>query len=264
MNHFVERPVLDRYRFMNRNLRGANAMDHYFDAIAAGKDLAQSGMQALQKDGFIVITGPVPGSKMDALASAYDLAVLQADPADVGEGGATTRVHDFVNRSKEFDDLYLHAPLLEACSQVIRQPFKLSNLLARTLNPQRPAQKLHVDFPGDENGWPMVGFIFMVDEFRPENGATYFLPGSQGLNCPPDIAGSLVQACGPAGSMIVYNGSTWHGHAANVTDRSRRSIQGAYIRRTKKSSINLPDRMRPETLERIGPLAEYLLALRGG
>lgn len=198
---------------------------------------------------------------MAELANAYDLAVLQADPADVGKGGSTTRVHDFVNRGAEFDSLYLHAPVLEACCQILGQPFKLSSLLARTLNPKKPGQRLHVDFPADKNGWPMVGFIFMIDDFGPENGATCFLPGSQGSKCIHDLPDSLVRACGRAGSMIVYNGSSWHGHGANVSDRPRRSIQGAYIRRMEKSSLDMSLRMRPETLQRISPLAKYLLAL---
>jgi ectoine hydroxylase-related dioxygenase (phytanoyl-CoA dioxygenase family) len=61
--------------------------------------------------------------------------------------------------------------------------------------------------------------------------------------------------------VIVYNGSVWHGHAANSTDKPRRSIQGAYIRREAQSGINLPARMRPETLARISPLAKYVLAV---
>ena len=68
----------------------------------------------------------------------------------------------------------------------------------------------------------------------------------------------VVPACGPAGSMILYNGSVWHGHGANPTDRPRRSIQGAYIRRTLESSGTL--RTNAETLDRIAPLAQYLLA----
>ena len=28
--------------------------------------------------------------------------------------------------------------------------------------------------------WPLVGFILMVDEFRPDNGATRFVPGRTG------------------------------------------------------------------------------------
>ena len=77
----------------------------------------------------------------------------------------------------------------------------------------------------------MVGFILMIDDFTPENGATCFAPGSQGMDALPPSC-SLVQACGPSGSLIVFNGSVWHGHGANGTDTPRRSIQGAYIRRT--------------------------------
>lgn len=236
-------------------------MDHWFDSIAAESHLTHAALQALASDGFVIVPGPVPDAGLAALSDAYDRAVLEADPADVGRGGTTTRVHDFVNRGPEFDALYLHAPVLEASCRIIAQPFKLSSLLSRTLHPHQPAQKLHADFPGDVNGWPMVGFIFMVDEFRPENGATCFLPGSQGANDLADVDRSLVQACGPAGSMILYNGSVWHCHGANQTAAPRRSIQGAYIRRTEKSNINLPARMRPETLARISPLTRYLLAL---
>lgn len=236
-------------------------MDHWFETIAAGTNLTATAVRALRNEGFVVIPGSMPETSLAGLANAYDHAVLNANPADVREGSATTRVHGFVNRGAAFDAVYLHAPVLEACCRVIGQPFKLSSLLARTLNPQKPSQKLHVDFPGDEQGWPMLGFILMIDEFRPENGGTVFLRRSQGVKDPSDVSGSLVQACGPAGSMILYNGSTWHGHAANVTDHPRRSIQGAYIRRTEKSALDWSARMRVETLERIGPLATYLLAL---
>ena len=236
-------------------------MDHWFQTIAAGSNLTASSVQALLNEGFVVIPGAIPDASLAGLANAYDHAVLNADPSDVGRGSTTTRVHDFVNRGPAFDEVYLNAPVLEACCRVIGHPFKLSSLLARTLNPHKPPQKLHVDFPGDEQGWPMLGFILMVDEFRPENGATFFLLGSQGVEDPSEVSGSLVQACGPAGSMILYNGSTWHGHAANVTDHPRRSIQGAYIRRTEKSALDWSARMRVETLDRIGPLAKYLLAL---
>lgn len=115
----------------------------------------------------------------------------------------------------------------------------------------------------------MVGFILMVDEFRSDNGATRFMLGSHMWStipddlmndCLADYEGQVV-TCGPAGSIIVYNGSVWHGHTANSSGAPRRSIQGAYIRREAQSGVNLPARMRPETLARIGPLARYLLAI---
>ena len=111
----------------------------------------------------------------------------------------------------------------------------------------------------------MVGFIVMVDDFTNENGATRFIAGSHlWPNHPTEIPADDHQqaaACGPAGSMIVYNGSMWHGHGANVTSRARRSIQGAFIRRDAQSAGNLAGRMRPDTLARTGQLATYLLDL---
>jgi ectoine hydroxylase-related dioxygenase (phytanoyl-CoA dioxygenase family) len=233
-------------------------MDHWFASISAETQLSSEAVHALRTDGFIVIPGPVPKAKVAALADLYDQAVSDVAPDDIKVGSTTTRVRDFVNRNAEFDELYLHPPILQACCCIIKQPFKLSTMHARTLRPRTPAQRLHVDFPADAQGWPMVGFIFMIDTFTAENGATCFIPASQGTQEPP-VRPDLVPACGPAGSVIVFNGSVWHGHGSNHTDTPRRSIQGSYIRRTETSGENLPARMRPETLHRIGPLAKYLL-----
>ena len=233
--------------------------DPWFESLAGSAALSQSELLALQEDGFVVTRGPVLATALPGLSGAYDSAFLQADRVDVKEGSTTTRVLDFVNRGPEFDGLYLHAPLLEACCKIIKEPFRLSNLVARTLNPGKVPKKLHVDFPNDDDGWPMVGFIFMIDSFRSENGATCFLPCSQGLTAAPDTFDGVVPACGPAGSMLIYNGSVWHEHGANLTDSPRRSVQGALIRRREKPATDWRTRMGPETLSRLGPLATYLL-----
>jgi ectoine hydroxylase-related dioxygenase (phytanoyl-CoA dioxygenase family) len=110
----------------------------------------------------------------------------------------------------------------------------------------------------------------MIDEFRRDNGATRFIPGSHHWPTVPDELEraqrwdneNQILACGSAGSMIVFNGSVWHGHTANSSDEPRRSIQGAYIRREAPSGENLPERMRLDTLARIGLLAKYILAVQ--
>jgi hypothetical protein len=235
-------------------------MDSWFASILAETQLAPEAAYRLQTDGFVVMPGPLPVARLAGLAQRYDEAVSGASSEDVKVGSTTTRVRDFVNRHAEFDGIYLYPPILQACCRTIELPFKLSTLHARTLKSRTPAQQLHVDFPSDAQGWPMVGFIFMIDDFAPGNGATCFIPGSQGVEAPPDSS-RLVPACGPAGSVIVYNGAVWHGHGPNHTDIPRRSIQGAYIRRTEDSDENLPARMMPETLDRIAALAKYLLAV---
>src|SRR3954462_5124877 len=173
------------------------------------------GLPRCPSNGLSSCPGPVPGASLARLAHSYDEAVSGAAPDDIKVGSTTTRVRDFVNRDAEFDELYLYPPILQACCRVIEQPFKLSTMHARTLRPRTPAQRLHVDFPSDNQGWPMVGFILMIDDFTPENGATCFALGSQGMEALP-ASFSLVQAYGRSGSLIVFNGSVWHGHGANI------------------------------------------------
>lgn len=184
-------------------------------------------------------------------------------------GSTSTRVSDFVNRGPEFDELYVCQPLLKACCHIIGQPFKLSSMHARTLHPHAQAQGLHIDFKPDEERFPLVSFIWMVDEFRGNNGATQFVPGSHNWSEIPheltsnrlaEFENQIVKACGQAGSVIIFNGSVLHGHSENATDTPRRSIQGAFIPRDAQAGTDFSTRMRSETRARISTLARYILA----
>ncbi len=232
-----------------------------FPAIMNVSRLSIDAAKHLRDDGFCIVPGPISPQELDQIASAYDDAMRETDAADRREGGTTIRVLDFVNRSAKFDPIYIHGPLLAACCQILKQPFKLSTMIGRTLLPGKPAQQLHQDYPSDGLGSTMAGFIFMIDEFRSDNGATCFLPGSHGKELIQTSDTRLVPACGPAGSMIIYNGSVWHGHGPNTTRQPRRSVQGAFIRREAAGATDFASRMRLETLQRIGPAAKYLLSL---
>jgi len=242
----------------------------WFQMMAATCQLPPGAVQELRETGFTVTAGPMAENEFARIVAAYDAAVDAAHPNDVSVGRSTTRVNDFVNRGPDFDQFYLYPPLLAACCSVIGQTFKLSTLHARTVAPDSAAQALRVDFKGDADGWPMVGFIVMVDDFHIDNGATRFVPGSHlWSQRPEDLMGDpaidfedQIPACGPAGSMVIYNGSVWHGHGANLTAQPRRSLQGAFIRREAQGAVDQAARIRQDTLSRIGDLAKYLLDLK--
>jgi hypothetical protein len=244
-------------------------MSDWFNTLAAGSQLPMDAAAALQERGFVVLPGLVPSDGVERLTNAYAAAVASAIADDVKIGSTSTRVSDFVNRGAEFDALYVFPPLLEACCLVINRPFKLSSLHARTVRPCTPAQDLHVDVRRDSADWPLLGFILMVDEFRPDNGATRFVPGSHRWpGTPADSISDLraehaaqVLACGCAGSLLIFNGSAWHGHAANRSSGPRRSIQGAFIPRDGRAGTDFAVSMRPETRARLGPVARQVLAL---
>jgi len=245
-------------------------MIDWHSIIAAESHLTPDAARQLREVGFVVMPGPHIRCGYQQLSDAYDNAVAAVDPADVHSGRtrSSTGINDFVNRGPAFDEIYIYPPLLAACCQIIGGPFKLSGMRARTLHAGAPAERLHVDVKYRANGWPLVGCILMVDTFDAENGATRFVPGShlqprepsEVMSNPLDAHDEQVLACGPAGSIIIFNASVWHGYSANRLIKPRRSIQAHFVPRDAQAS---PDdhsgRMRLETLQRIGDLAKYVL-----
>jgi len=244
-------------------------MGEWFDVLSASAELPADSAAELKRQGFVVVPGPMSCDGIKRLADAYDAAVTSANAVDTKIGSSSTRVNDFVNRGEEFDAVYVFPPLLDACCRVIGRPFKLSSLHSRTVQPHSRSGELHVDVPRDSADWPLLSFILMVDDFRPENGATRFVPGSHHWACvPKDTVADLqadyhgqVLACGPAGSLIIFNGSVWHDHSANLSDKSRRSLQGAFVPRCGHAATDFATPMAPETRERLSPLARYLLVV---
>jgi len=242
-------------------------MDDQFQQICSGNTLATQSLRQLVESGFVVIPGPLPGDPFKQLTAAYDEVMAVAAGSDFNIGSTTTRMSDLLSYASVFDDVYLYPPLLEACSHLIGEPFKLSSFLARTLRGRTLAQELHADLARGSEDAPLLGFILMIDPFREENGATRFVPTSHNWSDLPCDRMSDARAkysgevlgCGERGTMIIFNGAIWHGHTANVTPDSRRSIQGYFVRRSARSGFDFRNRLLPAARSRMSPLARYLL-----
>ena len=232
--------------------------------------LPSSAAEDLDRTGFAVIPGPFPAERCGAIADAYDAAVDSAVDADVRVGATSTRVTDFVNRGPVWDPVYVYPPLLDAAARVVGRAFTLSSFHARTLHAGADVLDIHVDVERDSSDWPLLGFILMIDEFSARNGATRFLPGSHRWPRSPrgarlqDHGPELVSACGPAGSLLVFNGSTWHGQGINVSGKPRRSLQGAFIPRDGRVGTDFDRRMSPSTRGRRNAGARHVLAVPDG
>jgi len=103
----------------------------------------------------------------------------------------------------------------------------------------------------------------MVDDFRPDNGATRFVPGSHRwtetpaqvlADCAAPHADEVI-TCGPAGSLILFDASTWHGYTANSSSSGRRSMQGTFIPRSGRAATDFLARMQPSTFARLSATA---------
>jgi ectoine hydroxylase-related dioxygenase (phytanoyl-CoA dioxygenase family) len=103
--------------------------------------------------------------------------------------------------------------------------------------------EFHIDFRPDERPFPLLSFIYTIDEFSESNGATRFVAGSQYRKDRPspsqqeECLTQSVPGCAPAGSVIIFDGRVRHAQGANSSALERRSLQGSFIPAAQVSAV---------------------------
>lgn len=194
--------------------------------------------------GFAVVPGPFAPEELSGVLSDVDRAIAQSPLGDLhtGSSGTNVRMEGLLDRAPSLAPVFTHPPLLEVASNRIGGPFRLSSFHLRTVLPGAEAQLLHQDVAPGADGWPLIGFIFMIDGFSEQNGATRFIPGTENLRSMEEALRRAhpneERACGPPGSLVIFDGSVWHGFGANVSGSPRRSVYGALIPRHAKPATD--------------------------
>jgi len=167
-------------------------------------------------------------SEVDAARSAADPGMKHLNPAiQFFFGDKTRHVNGLAAHSRTFaTEVLIHPIFLALCDRVLlpacaRYQLNLGHLIDR--GPGSQAQMLH----RDEDVWVHVprphaelqlASMIALEDFRAENGATRIVPGShrwpRGRKPEPD---EIADAVIPAGSAVIYLGSTIHGAGANST-----------------------------------------------
>lgn len=100
----------------------------------------------------------------------------------------------------------------------------------------------HQDFPRVLNGYvASINFMFAIDEFTAENGATLVAPGTHQKASPPDskyLAENAVPVECAAGSMLVFDSTLWHAAGENVSGKDRLAINHQFTRSYIKQQID--------------------------
>lgn len=148
------------------------------------------------------------------------------------EGYRTRRVYALFGKTRAYDDLALHPLLLGVCDRLLEH-YQLSAPVGLWLGPGETAQSLHCDDLVYPLPWPhqhvVLNSVWALCDFTPANGATRLIPGSH--RWPRDRRPEESEAVAvemPAGSALLYVGSTWHAGGANRTDQSRPAILMEY------------------------------------
>ena len=202
--------------------------------FAADVDLAEV-FRAMDEAGAAIVERYLSPEKVAALKAELE-PFREATPLGRNdfEGFASRRVYGLFGKTRGFDELAIDPLILGTLDHVLGPHYQLSGPVGIDLGPDETPQGLHQDdvvYPLPFPHQPVVlNTMWALDEFTEDNGATLVVPGSHGTpsNARPDDS-QAIQATMPAGSVMLYVGSLWHGGGANTTSEFRLGVILEYV-----------------------------------
>lgn len=199
---------------------------------------ATAAAEAIERDGYVVLPEVVPGELVAELVERIDRSM---DAEDVGFGvnaflgRHTRRLFNLLARHRAFARVPLFEPVLDVATQVLDDGLLVSSLTAIEMNPGQAPQPFHCDDGSIPLPRPHVPLacvaIWALTDFTADNGATRIVPGSHRADRRPakgEVPDEVAQVVMPAGSVVVYNGSVWHGGGENRSSGRRLGIVSNY------------------------------------
>jgi ectoine hydroxylase-related dioxygenase (phytanoyl-CoA dioxygenase family) len=209
----------------------------------------------IEKDGFTIVEDAIEPTLVDRLVLAIDElhATLSVGPAtNLFEGLATLRVYNLLARGKVFEEVPVHERVLPIVERVLDQGCLVSSLSSITIMPGERSQPIHADdqlIPLPKPHVPIVcNSMWALTDFTEENGATRILPGTHKADRSPEV--SLddeprgIPAVMKKGSVLVFDGSVWHGGGANRSQARRMGLAMNYcagwMRQQENQQLGIP------------------------
>jgi ectoine hydroxylase-related dioxygenase (phytanoyl-CoA dioxygenase family) len=204
-------------------------------------------VRVLSEDGGLIIEQLIDARTVAAINREVDGWVEAADPAmrhlnpaiQIFFGDRTKHVGGVAGKSRTFaTEVMIHPLLLGICDAILLPScacyqLNLAHLIVR--GPGADNQFLHRDelvwnlVPRPHPELQLASIVALVD-FDVANGATRVVPGSHRWGHDrQEIPDEIADAVMPAGSAVVYLGSTIHGGGANTTSTAwRRGVHLSY------------------------------------
>lgn len=192
-------------------------------------------LRDLARDGYVVV---------ERLLSTEHVATVRRDLLgrfrhDGGrngfEGFATRRLYGVLTETTACDALVEHPLVLGLVDHVLEENYLLSQLQAIDILSGEAAQPLHYDdgFYRWPRPRPALGAatIWAIDDFTATNGATVVIPGSHewGDRMPTATEAAAARSVVmPAGSLLFFLGTLWHGGGTNRSGESRLAVTAQY------------------------------------
>ncbi|NQD38059.1 hypothetical protein HPT27_13585 [Permianibacter sp. IMCC34836] len=190
-------------------------------------------LNALSRDGYVLVPAVFPADTVAAVRLALDAALLQyADLhqqlgyTNAEQGGA----HHVLAKGGVFLETLSFLSRLDWLTHYLRSKLVINSYGGFDNRRDRKlyVRNIHRDIRFFSTERPlMLNLLVMIDDFTIHNGATHLLPGSHRQEQQPDDAlfyARAERAVGRSGDLLVFDSRLWHAAGHNETDGSRRAL----------------------------------------
>jgi ectoine hydroxylase-related dioxygenase (phytanoyl-CoA dioxygenase family) len=259
---------------------------------------AAEAIEAIRRDGYVILENLLSAPAIAALREALAPHLDRHFGRNSFEGRKTERVYTVVAKGKPFADLVEHPLVLEVCDAFLQPNYLLTASQAIRIHPGEAPQGFHTDdsfFPMPRPRPPLsMATIWAIDDFTADNGATRVIPKSHlwGDERPAGAAsgedfvsvrryglgsaeGELakfgasdktnplettwIPAVMPAGSVILFAGTLWHGGGPNTSSAPRTAVSHQYGQPWARQQENFTLAVSPEVASSMSERVQELL-----
>ena len=233
-------------------------------AAAVPEEVVRGDLANVDRDGFVILPSLLDVEELASVRAAVEPLLAHAGRNEF-EGLRTQRVYAVLEKTRALDRLITHPRILALLDRMFLPNYLLSQAQVINILPGEAAQALHPDdvFYAVPRPRPPIGAatVWAIDGFDEENGATVLVPGSHtwGDERLPEEDDERVSAVMPAGSVIFYPGTVWHGGGANRAASSRLAVTCQYCEPWVRTQENYFLSVRRETVRTLSEDLKRLL-----
>ena len=245
--------------------------------IAQRDDLDEH-LERIDADGYTIVEDAIEPDLVVELRDTIRRVERELDVRPLGtaaEGHSTLRMYNLLAKDRAFQAMPIHPSVLPLVEQLLDRGCLLSGMTSIDIGPGEDPQPLHGDdivmsrHLGLPHAPTMVTSMWALTDFTAANGGTLFVPGSHRWSTTPDQHDSLAdfdlrRLEMPAGAVMVFHGSLWHGGGANTTtDEWRLGVNVQYcpgfVRQQQNPYLGIPPAVAATFPDRLLELLGYRL-----
>lgn len=233
--------------------------------VGAERDTAdiRADFDRLMRDGYVIIKDLISAKECAAIKSS-GLPLLSHTGRNSFEGVQTQRVYNVLSKTRTIDNLAEHPRVLGLLDRIFLPNYLLSQSQIINIQPGEAPQALHYDdaFYRIPRPRPPLGFgtVWAIDDFTAENGSTVIVPGSHTWAADKlPKRSDAIPAVMPAGSVVVFLGTTWHGGGHNQSSEARFAVTHQYCEVYMRQQENYLLELSKSTVRALSPQMRSLV-----